>query len=114
MKFADFTIILRIFLALQLPAILFRHVGLSPHFIRPHSSTAEKEVIKKIKSNQKAFFNYAKKFNKSTSKVGPLKDENGIFQTDSGVKANILQSQYTKVFSRPMDVPETEENIEIK
>ena len=74
----------------------------------------EKEVIKKIKSNRKAFFNYAKKFNKSSSKIGPLKDKNGILQADPEAKANILQNQYTKVFSKPMDVPETEENIEIK
>ena len=66
------------------------------------------------KSNRKAFFSYAKKFNKSSSKIGPLKDKNGILQADPEAKANILQNQYTKVFSKPMDVPETEENIEMK
>ena len=42
-----------------------------------------------------------KKFSKTNSKIGPLADEQGNIHSDSKMKAEILQSQYTKVFSNP-------------
>ena len=61
----------------------------------------EIEAIAKMKSNSKFFYTYVKRFLKTESKIGPLQDEQGNLTTDSEKKANLLQDQYSKVFSDP-------------
>ena len=46
---------------------------------------------------------------KTKSKIGPLQDIHGNLKTDPEVKANLLQNQYTKVFSDPKDVDSNKE-----
>ena len=69
--------------------------------IKAQNEKREIEAIEKMKSNPKMFFAYVKKFRKTESKIGPLADENGQTHSDARVKANLLQQQYTKVFSDP-------------
>ena len=61
----------------------------------------EDKAISKLKINQRYFFSYAKRFAKVHSTVSPIKDQNGELQTDPSIKAELLQSQYCKVFSDP-------------
>ena len=61
----------------------------------------EINAIEKMKTNPKMFYSYVKKFRKTESKIGPLKDEQGMIHADAKVKAELLQKQYTKVFSDP-------------
>ena len=61
----------------------------------------EKKAIQNIKKNPKYFFSYAKKARKAKVRVGPLFDTNGKLQTNPEVMANILQDQYSSVFSDP-------------
>ena len=42
-----------------------------------------------------------KKFRKTESKIGPLIDKHGETHSDAKMKANLLQEQYTQVFSDP-------------
>ena len=56
-------------------------------------------AVSKIKSNPKYFYTYAKKSRKSKSRIGPLfKDKNNL-TSDSEEMANLLQAQYSSVFS---------------
>ena len=61
----------------------------------------EIEAISKMKRNPRFFYAYAKKFQKTESRIGPLQGEDGDLNTDPGKKANLLQQQYTRVFSDP-------------
>ena len=61
----------------------------------------EIKAIEQMKSNPKMFYTYMKKFSKSDSKIGPLADDEGNIHSDAKAKAEILQKQYTKVFSNP-------------
>jgi hypothetical protein len=61
----------------------------------------EERAVKVLKSNPRYFFSYAKRFSKVKSNVGPLKDKDGILHQDPEKMANILQQQYTSVFSNP-------------
>ena len=61
----------------------------------------EAKVVDTIKSNPRYFYSYAKRFAKTKSSVAPIKDNNGTLNTDPVVKAELLQEQYTKVFSNP-------------
>ena len=53
-----------------------------------------------MKENQEAFFKYAKKFKKSKSNIKLLK-KNETIATDPEDIANLLQKQFTSVFSDP-------------
>ena len=74
----------------------------------------ETTATSKIKSNPKYFYSYAKRFSKHKPKVGPLKDpKTNEMTNDSHKMANILQDQYTSVFTKPLpnyDLPEITEN----
>ena len=59
----------------------------------------EQVALEQMKKNPKYFYSFVKKFNQTVNKVGPLKDENDNLINDPEAKANILQDQYTKVFS---------------
>ena len=61
----------------------------------------EQKAINSIKKNSKYFFSYAKKFAKTTSTIGPLKDRNGNFIYDNLGIANLLADQYMSVFNKP-------------
>ena len=61
----------------------------------------ELDAISKMKKNPKFFYQYVKKNLKSKSKIGPMQDSDGTLQSDSKVKATLLQSQYCKAFSDP-------------
>ena len=59
----------------------------------------EEDAVSKVKKNPKFFYSYAKKSRKARSRVGPLFDENKTLQNDPKVMANLLQQQYSSVFS---------------
>lgn len=64
----------------------------------------EAKAVEKIRSNPKYFYSYAKRFAKMKSTVTPLRDTHGNLKTMAHEKADILQSQYCKVFSDPKSV----------
>jgi len=76
----------------------------------------EDKVVTNIKENPRYFFSYAKRFAKTKSNVGPLRDNNGNLKHKPKEMANILQSQYSSVFSDPnspdidLDATHTEKN----
>ena len=70
-------------------------------FIVNRLNQKELEAVKTIKSNPKFFYSYAKRFSKSKSSVGPLKNSDGLLTNMAGEKAEILQKQYVSVFSNP-------------
>ena len=61
----------------------------------------EGKAILKIIENPRYFFSYAKKHAKRKSTVGPLLDENNDLEHDPKKMADILQTQYSSVFSDP-------------
>ena len=63
----------------------------------------EAKVIESINDNPRFFFSYAKQKSKVKSSIGPLLDPDGIFHTSPKSMADLLQSQYTSVFSDPND-----------
>ena len=63
-------------------------------------SHREKIAVKKVLSNPKYFFSYAKRFSKLKSNVGPLIKDGSLTNDPLGM-ANILQDQYKSVFSDP-------------
>ena len=65
----------------------------------------ELKAISQIMKNPASFYKYAKKFSKSKSRIGPLKHHCGGITSDPTSMANILQKQFTSVFS---DVRNTE------
>jgi hypothetical protein len=65
----------------------------------------EQKAIDSIKRNPKYFFSYVKKFSKTKSAIGPLKDQDGNYISDSKDMANILSTQYSSVFSIPQNEP---------
>ena len=65
----------------------------------------EQKAIKAISKNSKYFFAYAKKFSKTKSSIGPLKDKQGNFVFRKREIAEILSQQYEAVFTQPTSVP---------
>lgn len=63
----------------------------------------EKRAVETIKDNPKYFFSYAKRLQKTKSTIPVLRDENGRLVEDPAIKAELLQTQYQKVFSNPKD-----------
>ena len=61
----------------------------------------ETKAVETIKSNPRYFYSYAKRFAKTKSTISPLRDDTGALKTAAHEKAEILQSQYVKVFSDP-------------
>ena len=61
----------------------------------------EEKAVQTVKENPAYFFSFAKRSNKTNSKVGPLYDENNNLQSDHKLMADLLQAQYTRVFSDP-------------
>ena len=69
--------------------------------IKEELTKKEIEAIKQMKRNPKFFYAFVKKNQKTESRIGPLQDDQGNLNSDPEIKANLLQSQYTKVFSNP-------------
>ena len=63
----------------------------------------ESKVIQSIKDNPRFFFSFAKQKSKVKSSIGPLLDSDGTFHTSPKSMADLLQSQYSSVFSNPDD-----------
>ena len=61
----------------------------------------EQAAIGKINSNPKFFYSYAKSFSKIKAGINMLYDANGIIRTDPKNVADILQNQFSSVFSDP-------------
>ena len=61
----------------------------------------EEKAVQTVKKNPAYFFSFAKQSDKTNSKVGPLYDENKKLQSDPKIMADLLQAQYTRVFSDP-------------
>jgi len=68
----------------------------------------EQAAIGKVKSNPKFFYSYAKSFSKIKAGINMLFDSNGIVRTDPKNIADILQDQFSSVFSDP-DSPDIKE-----
>ena len=54
----------------------------------------EANAVKKIRSNPRYFFSFAKRLAKAKTTVGPLADKSGTLHADPTTKAELLQSQY--------------------
>ena len=63
----------------------------------------ESKVIQSIKDNTSFIFSYAKQKAKVKSSIGHLLDPDGTFHTSPKSMSNLLQCQYTSVFSDPDD-----------
>ena len=62
----------------------------------------EEEVISKINSNPRVFYQYAAKNKKVRGRIGPLKTVES-YESEPKKMANILSEQYRSVFSTPKD-----------
>ena len=61
----------------------------------------EQYAIKAVSTNPSYFFSYAKRFAKQTTTTGPLLDDDGNLQQHPKKMADMLQKQYSSVFSDP-------------
>ena len=61
----------------------------------------ERRAVQAIKENPRFFFSYSKRHAKCKSNIGPLLDLENKLQQDPKKMADILQHQYTSVFSNP-------------
>ena len=61
----------------------------------------EHQAAEKLKSNPKYFYSYAKKFSRKKTNINLLFDKNGTIKSDPKDIANLLQNQFSSVFSDP-------------
>ena len=61
----------------------------------------ETKVLEKIKENPRYFYSYAKRFSKRPSTIGPLLNDKNELEADPKKMADLLQQQYSSVFSDP-------------
>ena len=76
----------------------------------------EEKVVSQIKHNPRAFYAYAKRFQKTFSGVGPIINKDGVIITDPAEIAEIQKEQYEEVFSKPkpeMKINDPTENTKI-
>jgi hypothetical protein len=59
------------------------------------------EFVSKITTNPRYFFSNAKRFLSLKSNIGPLKGANGSLKHNPRKMADLLQAQYSSVFSNP-------------
>ena len=76
------------------------HEQLKDHLLQ-NQLNEEGKAVESIKVNPKYFFSYAKKFSTCKSNIGPLLDNENHLQSDPEQMANMLQTQYSSVFSDP-------------
>ena len=80
---------------LNLLAVTIRDV------IEDELSYKERKAVARVKDNPRYFYSYAKKFSKLKSNIGPLTDKDGAFHHDPAEMAQLLQDQYSSMFSDP-------------
>ena len=68
---------------------------------KTYRKTTLESATKAIKKNSKFFFNYAKRFSKVKTTIGPLLKKDGEYTMDNEDMAEILSKQYSDVFSKP-------------
>ena len=71
--------------------------------IKNQQDDDEKRAVNTVTTNPSFFFSYAKRFAKHTTTTGPLLDGDGNLQQDPHKMADMLQDQYSSVFSEPSD-----------
>ena len=64
-------------------------------------SSRERKAVECVKSNPRYFYSYAKKFSKLKSNIGPIKDGDGALHHEPEKMAQLLQEQFSSVFSNP-------------
>ena len=69
--------------------------------IKSQMETEENKAVKTVSDNPSYFFSYAKRYAKHQTTVGPLIDNEGNLQQHPEKMANMLQDQYSSVFSEP-------------
>ena len=72
--------------------------------VKERQQAQEEKVVAAVKVNPKYFFSHAKSLSKVKSSVAPLARKDGTLTTDPLEKAELLQTQYVKVFSDPAAV----------
>ena len=77
-----------------------------------HMDRKEHNAVEKIKSNPKYFYSYAKSLAKVKSSISMLFDDDGNVIADPKAMANILQKQFTSVFSDPCSPDVAEPDFE--
>ena len=66
-----------------------------------HLNEREAKAVSTIKANPRYFYSFAKRHAKTKSSVAPIRDNDGTLRMEPSEKAELLQSQYLKVFSNP-------------
>jgi len=87
----------------QLRKVLQKLHKLENQLIEDHLSKRldqETTAIRTLKQNPKAFYNFTKRFSKTTSTIGPFM-KNGQFTSEPMEMANMLNDQYKSMFSEP-------------
>ena len=67
--------------------------------VRKAKKNLERKLAKNIKSNPKSFYKYLNSCSKSRSKVGPLRDDDGVLQTDDKDMTSLLNNTFGSVFT---------------
>ena len=82
--------------------------------VRNAKKNMEKKVAEEGKKKPKQFFQYVNKEKSNRVKVGPLKDEQGNLVAGGKEKAELLNKQYSSVFTRVEggEVPRCEKKVE--
>ena len=70
----------------------------------------EQKAVERIKANPKFFYSYAKSLSNIKSSINMLFDYNGEIKTDSKKIADLLQQQFSSVFSDP-NCPDVEDPV---
>ena len=63
----------------------------------------EKRSLENIKQNRKYFFTFAKRKCNRVARIGPIKDDKENYIEDSKKISEILNNQFTRVFTEPME-----------
>ena len=71
----------------------------------------EAKALQTIIENPRFFFSYAKQFSKRKSTVGPLQNDDGNLEHDPKTMADMLQKQYSSVFSDPQSEKKKAPNL---
>lgn len=71
--------------------------------IKAQMVNEEDKAVKSVGENPSYFFSYAKRHAKHQTTVGPLIDNDGKLQQHPKKMADMLQEQYSSVFSEPSD-----------
>ena len=69
--------------------------------VKQSNEQRELNAVQKIKSNSKFFYSYAKSFSKVKSTISMLFNRDGEVETDKETIADVLQDQFSSVFSNP-------------